>query len=344
MSFPARLVLAHHTLALARSLSTAAPCRRALPLLARPGPSLLRAGLPPLAAPSRTFFTSPVACARSKDKKAKKAAKKAAKAQANQPKKKKKVVVKKKRSSKKESLNASEKLPLEEALAVLRAVEITRPNSMFELTIKTELDRSSGGVTVPKGRISLPREPKERKKDTIMVFADGKKAEDARKVGADFVGGTEMIDELISGRLRPNVILCTPDLIRAITPRLGRFLGPKGLMPSPRRGTVTDDIRGFISRTQGSNEWKADKDGTIRAPIGRVDYPTQDLVKNFRAYITAVIRATTKRGQNQAVSDKSAFNRMLAKRSGKDKIKTAVVKVILSSSHGPGIVVSDAVQ
>ncbi|KAH7106989.1 ribosomal protein L1-like protein [Auriculariales sp. MPI-PUGE-AT-0066] len=177
-----------------------------------------------------------------------------------------------------------------------------------------------------------------------MVFAEGKVAETARAVGAQIVGGTEMIEGLLDGTLKPNIILCTPGLIRAITPRLGRFLGPKGLMPSPRRGTVTDDIRGFIARTQGSNEWKADKGGVIRSPMGKIDWPHEDISKNVRAYVTSVIKATTKKGQNQAASDKSAFSRMLAKRAGKEKIKTAISRVVLSSSQGPGIVISDAIQ
>lgn len=73
---------------------------------------------------------------------------------------------------------------------------------MFELFIKTELDRSSGGVTIPKGRINLPREPKERRKDVILVFADGPKADDARKAGADYVGGAELIDDVRAAALK----------------------------------------------------------------------------------------------------------------------------------------------
>jgi large subunit ribosomal protein L1 len=74
----------------------------------------------------------------------------------------------------------------------------------------------------------------------------------------------------LSGRHQASVILCTPALIKSITPRLGRVLGPRGLMPSERRGTVTDDIAGYIRRLQGTNEWKGDKMGTIRAPVARV--------------------------------------------------------------------------
>ncbi|KZV82843.1 ribosomal protein L1 [Exidia glandulosa HHB12029] len=313
MSFAVRRALALSSSTLSRSF-TLAPCTRTRvsPILAhnlaRAGPSVL----------TRTFFSTPPAAARDKKAKAKKEAKARAKQQAKQPKKKaRKTVTTKKRKTKD---TGGERLPLQDAINVLRAVEITRPNSMFELVIKTELDRSAGGVTIPKGRINLPREPKERKKDVILVFADGQKADDARKAGADYVGGTELIEDLLSGKLKPNIILATPALIKPITPRLGRFLGPKGLMPSPRRGTVTDDIRGYIVRTQKSNEWKADKGGVIRAPMGKIDYPSSDIVANVRTYVTAVVKATTKKGQNQQASDRSAFNRMLRKREGRDQV------------------------
>jgi len=79
-----------------------------------------------------------------------------------------------------------------------------------------------------------------------------------------------MRNQLLSGHHKATLILCTPALIKSITPRLGRVLGPRGLMPSERRGTVTDDIATYIRRLQGTNEWKADKTGTIRSPVAKV--------------------------------------------------------------------------
>ena len=76
--------------------------------------------------------------------------------------------------------------------------------------------------------------------------------------------------QIASNRIRATTILCTPDLIKPITPRLGRILGPLGLFPSERRGTVTDDIAGYIKKLAGTSEWRADKAGNIRAPIGMV--------------------------------------------------------------------------
>lgn len=78
--------------------------------------------------------------------------------------------------------------------------------------------------------------------------------------------------QVISGKHQATTILCSPSLIRAITPKLGRILGPKGLMPSERRGTVTDDIVGYIQRLSGSAEWRGDKGGAIRMPVGKASY------------------------------------------------------------------------
>jgi len=164
----------------------------------------------------------------------------------------------------------NERMPLESAVHVLRSVEVARPQSTFELVVRTAMGK---GTTIPKGRISLPREAKTQSEDRILVFAEGRQADEARKAGAHIVGGPELIDAVINGRHQATTILCTTGLIRTITPRLGRILGPRGLMPSERRGTVTDDIEGFIRRLQGTTEWKGDKSGTIRMPIAKVRRP-----------------------------------------------------------------------
>ena len=163
---------------------------------------------------------------------------------------------------------------------------MARPNATLELTVKTAMPK---GTTIPKGRLTWPREAKPRAKETVLVFAEGRLADEAKRAGAHVVGGLELVDDvsvlsspprshpshpvppqIINGRHNPTTILCVPNLLRSITPKLGRLLGPKGLMPSERRGTVTEDIAGYIRRMQGSVEWKGDKDGTIRSAIAKV--------------------------------------------------------------------------
>ena len=142
------------------------------------------------------------------------------------------------------------------------------------------------GTTIPKGRLTWPREAKPQSEERILVFAEGRQADEAKRAGAHIVGGLELVDDvstfskppcswlissqIINGHHNPTTILCVPNLLRSITPKLGRVLGPRGLMPSERRGTVTEDIAGYIRRMHGSVEWKGDRAGTIRTAIAKV--------------------------------------------------------------------------
>ncbi|KAI0274927.1 ribosomal protein L1-like protein [Gloeopeniophorella convolvens] len=236
--------------------------------------------------PFRSFSASHVALAR-QTKKA---------APARKPKSKKKGKV---------SIYDAEKMTLTDAINVLRAVEVGSPNATYELTVKTAMPR---GSTIPKGRISLPRNPK--------------------KAGADVVGGPELVEAVASGRVQATLFLSTPSLIKSISSRLGRILGPRGLMPSERRGTVTEDVAGYIRRLQGTREWKGDKRGTIRTPIAKLDYPVEDVVKNIRHFVSIVKRAT---GNQPQSTDKDQNTKPV----------NAITKVVLSSRQGPGIQISD---
>ncbi|OBZ68574.1 50S ribosomal protein L1 [Grifola frondosa] len=266
-------------------------------------------------APQRQFHTTRVILARqerkilSKAQLAAKAKKKALKARKN--------------------IYEHEKMKLDDAIAVLRAVEVASPNASYELVVKTDL---KNGTTIPKGRYILPREAKTQSQDRILVFAEGRLAEEAKKAGADIVGGLELIDGIINGRHQATMFLCTRAFIRPITPKLGRVLGPRGLMPSERRGTVTDDIVGYIRKLKGTSEWKGDKAGTIRTPIAKMHFPVADVVKNVRYFLTVVKRATGNQRDPDAPVEK--------KETGPKPV-TAITRVLLSSRQGPGIQISD---
>ncbi|KDQ63034.1 hypothetical protein JAAARDRAFT_188658 [Jaapia argillacea MUCL 33604] len=237
--------------------------------------------------------------------------------------------LRRKLAKKPKSVYEHEKMTLSEAIAVLRAVEVSRPNATFEIVVKTEM---KSGTAVPRGRINLPREAKTSNRDKILVFAEGRVAEEARKAGADIVGGQELIDGVASGRFMATTYLCTPSLIRAITPKLGRILGPRGVMPSERRGTVTEDIVGYIRRLQGTAEWKGDKEGTIRAPIAKINWPVDDVVNNIRFFLMSIKKAI---GQVRDTSDADKA------RKAANKPSTSILKVVLSSNQGPGIRIAD---
>ncbi|KAL5495029.1 hypothetical protein ACEPAI_491 [Sanghuangporus weigelae] len=230
----------------------------------------------------------------------------------------------------KKSIYENEKIPLTDAINILRAVEVAKPNATYELVIKTEMRR---GSAVPKGRFNLPREVKAKTKDRVLVFAEGRQAEEAKRAGADFVGGTELIEGVANGRYPATVFLCTPSLIRAITPKLGRVLGPRGLMPSERRGTVTEDIVGYLRRISGSSEWRGDKAGTIRSAVAKMHFPAEDVVRNVHHFLNIVKIAT---GNAADKSDRQP------KSGPKPGQVNPIKRVVLSSTQGPGIQISDA--
>ncbi|KAI0375466.1 ribosomal protein L1 [Pilatotrama ljubarskyi] len=269
-------------------------------------------------APQRQFHYSPAVLAR-KEKKPPTLTKK-------------QLAIKERKRAKKtkKSIYDNEKLTLADAINVLRAVEVASPNATYELVVKTEMGK---GSTIPKGRFNLPRETKPQAKDRILVFAEGRQAEEAKKAGADIVGGLELVEGIINGRHHATLFLCSRSLIRGITPKLGRVLGPRGLMPSERRGTVTDDIAGFIRRLKGTSEWKGDKEGTIRQPIAKMHFPVNDVVKNVRYFLNVVKRATGNIRDPKADADKKDTSQ---------KPTQAITRVLLSSRQGPSIQIADA--
>ncbi|KAG9013379.1 mitochondrial 54S ribosomal protein mrpl1 [Tulasnella sp. JGI-2019a] len=228
-----------------------------------------------------------------------------------------------KRAKAKDAAN-SEAMTLQDAVAVLRAVEIAAPASAYELTVTTKFIR---GQTVPRGKISLPRDAR-ASAETVLVFATGKSANAARAAGAHHVGGEELIPDLLSSKLTPTKVICTPTLLPIVQKQLARFLGPKGLMPSEKRGTVTTNVASAVKLAQGTMNWKGDRLGVIRAPVARVSWPLEDVTNNVKAFMEAVKLGT---------SPGSAEPTVVVK-----KKASSVLQVFLSSRQGPGIRLLDA--
>ncbi|CEL53785.1 50S ribosomal protein L1 OS=Thermus thermophilus (strain HB27 / ATCC BAA-163 / DSM 7039) GN=rplA PE=1 SV=3 [Rhizoctonia solani AG-1 IB] len=215
-----------------------------------------------------------------------------------------------------------EAMPIVEAAHVLRSVEAGRPLSAYELHIKTQFTRGQAPL---RGRIALPRDPRTRS-ETVLVFAEGKAAQDARDAGAAYVGGQELVPKVLDGTLRPTKVVCTPSLIGPITPKLARFLGPKGLMPAAKRGTVTEDVVAAIREAKGMLEWKGDKFGYVRAAVGRVHFPIEEVENNVRTFLQTVRDAMTPEDEVFATRKKAT---------------STILQVYLSSTQGPGIELSD---
>ncbi|KAF8320513.1 ribosomal protein L1-like protein [Cantharellus anzutake] len=192
------------------------------------------------------------------------------------------------RSRRKLKASREEAMTIRDAAAILKAVEATSSTSAFELAVITHHTK---GSAPPRSRIILPRDPRS-KPEIMLVFAEGKQAASAKRLGAAYVGGAELIPDVLSGEINPTKVLSTPALLPTINPKLARFLGPKGLMPSTKRGTVTDNIALAVKASRGALDWKGDKQGVIRIPIARITDSIQDLEQNIRLFIKGVKEAT----------------------------------------------------
>ncbi|MCD6406454.1 50S ribosomal protein L1 [Candidatus Aerophobetes bacterium] len=176
----------------------------------------------------------------------------------------------------------------EEAIKVVK--ELTSSNGRkFEETVEVavalNIKPKEKGERV-RGTVSLPRGL--GRKVRVLVFAAGDQAEEAKKAGADFVGGEDLIQKIEKGWLDFDAVVATPQLMRSVA-RLGRILGPKGLMPSPKIGTVTDNPGKVVEELKrGKIEYRNDATGVIHAPIGKVSFSEDALLENFYALLKAI--------------------------------------------------------
>ncbi|GMA22749.1 50S ribosomal protein L1 [Luteimicrobium album] len=139
-----------------------------------------------------------------------------------------------------------------------------------------------------RGTVNLPHGT--GKTARVLVFANGEKAEQARAAGADIVGGDELIDEVAKGRTDFDAAVATPDLMGKVG-RLGRVLGPRGLMPNPKTGTVTMDVAKAVEEIKGGKiEFRVDKHANLHFIIGKVSFSDEQLVENYGAALDEVLR------------------------------------------------------
>jgi len=137
------------------------------------------------------------------------------------------------------------------------------------------------------------------KAKVIVVIAQGDKIREAEEAGADFAGGDELVDKIKGGWLDFDAVIATPDMMRSVG-TLGKVLGPRGLMPNPKTGTVTMDVKTAIQETKaGKVEYRVDKTGVIHSPVGKVSFNEANLLENTKVLINAVMKAkpTTAKGR-----------------------------------------------
>lgn len=217
----------------------------------------------------------------------------------------------------KKYLNALEKIDRnhlyesDEALNLVKEIAPANFDETVEVSVRLGIDPRHADQQV-RGAVVLPHGTGKTRK--VLVFAKGDKATEAADAGADYVGAEEMVKKVQEGWLDFEVAVATPDMMSMVG-RLGKILGPRGMMPNPKTGTVTFDIERAVKEIKaGKIEFRADKTGIVHAPIGKVSFPVESLKENYTTLIETLIKARPAAAKGQYIRS-----------------------VTVSSSMGPGV-------
>jgi len=201
-------------------------------------------------------------------------------------------------------------LPLE-AMKVVRETNVTKYDASVEVSIVLGVDPKKADQAV-RSVVNLPHGT--GKTARVLVFATGPRAEEARAAGADIVGGDELIEEVNGGRLDYDAVVSTPELMGKVG-RLGKVLGPRGLMPNPKTGTVTTDVAKAVTDIKGGKiEFRIDKDCNLHFLIGKSSFSAEQLADNYAAAVEEIMRV-------KPASSKGRYIR----------------KSVVSTTMGPGV-------
>lgn len=178
---------------------------------------------------------------------------------------------------------------LKEAVALLKKMPKTKFDETVEVAMKLALDQASNPI---RGTVSLPHGT--GKKVRIAVFCKGDYEQQAKDAGADFVGGDDLVKKVSEGWLDFDVAVTTPDMMKDLA-RLGKVLGPRGLMPNPKTGTVTTEIAKAVTELQaGKIEYRLDKQSGVKGPVGKLSFSEDFLTENIGSFIKAVMGSSPK--------------------------------------------------
>jgi large subunit ribosomal protein L1 len=188
-----------------------------------------------------------------------------------------------------EKVEPNKRYTLEEAVTKVKEIAFANFDETVELTMWLGVDPRKADQLV-RGTIVLPHGLGGAAKK-VVVIAQGDKIREAQEAGADEAGGDEIVDRIKGGWLEFDALIATPDMMGKVG-QLGKILGPRGLMPNPKTGTVTMDVAKAIQETKaGKVEYRVDKTGVIHSPVGKVSFDPAKLQENTRTLITAVMRA-----------------------------------------------------
>lgn len=206
---------------------------------------------------------------------------------------------------------------IDQAMELVKKAATAKFDETIEAHIRTGCDGRHAEQQI-RGAVVLPHGT--GKKVRVLVFAKGAKADEAEAAGADFVGGEELIPKIQNENwFEYDVVVATPDMM-GVVGRLGRVLGPKGLMPNPKAGTVTMDVTKAVQDIKaGKIEYRLDKTNIIHVPIGKVSFGSEKLSENFQTLMSAIIKAKPQAAKGQYLKS-----------------------VVIATTMGPGIKVNQA--
>jgi large subunit ribosomal protein L1 len=200
---------------------------------------------------------------------------------------------------------------LEEAAELLRKAHFAKFDETVELVLNLGVDPKQSDQMV-RGTVVLPHGLGKSKR--VLVIASGEKIREAQEAGADFVGGDDMVQKITEGWTDYEAVIATPDMMKSAG-RLGKVLGPRGLMPNPKTGTVTFEIAKAVKEIKaGKVEFRLDKTGIIHSPVGKISFTAKNLAENASALLNAVVKAKPAAAKGKYVK-----------------------KITLTSTMGPGV-------
>ncbi|PMD68354.1 50S ribosomal protein L1 [Companilactobacillus nuruki] len=185
-------------------------------------------------------------------------------------------------------VDKDKKYTAEEAVELLKKVDFAKFDATVEVAVNLDVDPKQADQQI-RGAIVLPNGTGKTQK--VIVFAEGQQAKDAEAAGADIVGSDDLVEKIQDGWLDFDVAVATPPMMAKVG-RLGRVLGPKGLMPNPKTGTVTMDVTKAVNDIKaGQVTYRVDSNGLIHAPIGKISFDTNKIVENFTTFYDAILKA-----------------------------------------------------
>ncbi|MFD0910459.1 MULTISPECIES: 50S ribosomal protein L1 [Ruegeria] len=215
-----------------------------------------------------------------------------------------------------EAVAGKENLSVEEAVALVKANATSKFDETIEIAMNLGVDTRHADQMV-RGVVGLPNGT--GKDMRVAVFARGPKADEAKEAGADIVGAEDLMESIQAGNIDFDRCIATPDMM-PIVGRLGKVLGPRNLMPNPKVGTVTMDVKAAVEAAKGGEvQFKAEKGGVVHAGVGKASFDEAKLAENVRAFISAVAKAKPSGAKG-----------------------TYMKKIALSSTMGPGVTVDVA--